>query len=50
MTGKWNRRLNRLTVRTAGEIAKIDARPAQWIASDALRELTCDRIQRRLNR
>jgi 3-methyladenine DNA glycosylase AlkD len=48
--GKRNRRLNRLAVKAAREIAKIDAGPARWIASDALRELTCDRIQRRLNR
>ncbi|MCX6817844.1 MAG: DNA alkylation repair protein [Candidatus Aenigmarchaeota archaeon] len=38
--GKRNLALNREAVKTAKEIAKIDSRAAQWIAQDALRELT----------
>jgi 3-methyladenine DNA glycosylase AlkD len=48
--GKRNRRLNRLAVRAATEIRKIDSTAARWIASDALRELTCDNVQARLTR
>jgi 3-methyladenine DNA glycosylase AlkD len=48
--GKRNRRLNRLTVRVAGQIRNIGCRPARWIASDALRELTSDQVRGRLRR
>jgi 3-methyladenine DNA glycosylase AlkD len=46
--GKRNRRLNRLAVRVAQDIRKVDSRAARWIAADALRELTCDKVQARL--
>jgi 3-methyladenine DNA glycosylase AlkD len=46
--GKRNARLNKLAVRTAQDIRRIDSRAARWIASDALRKLTCDRVQARL--
>ncbi len=48
--GKRNRRLNSLAIRTAEDIRRIDSRAAQWIASDALRELTGDKIRARLAR
>jgi 3-methyladenine DNA glycosylase AlkD len=38
--GKRSLRLNRAAVGTARDILKIDSKPARWIASDALRELT----------
>jgi 3-methyladenine DNA glycosylase AlkD len=46
--GKRNRRLNRLAVKTAERIGAIDSKAARWIAADALRELTSDKILRRL--
>ena len=41
--GKRNPILNRLSVETAREIQKINAKSARWIAADALRELTDER-------
>jgi len=46
--GKRNLRLNRKGIRTANEIQRIDSKSARWIASDALRELTSQTVQRRL--
>ena len=46
--GKRNRGLNNLAVQTAREIARLDSRAARWIAADALRELTSDKTQGRL--
>jgi 3-methyladenine DNA glycosylase AlkD len=46
--GKRNRVLNREAFRIAEEIRTIDSRAARWIASDALRELTGEEVQRRL--
>jgi 3-methyladenine DNA glycosylase AlkD len=46
--GKRNLRLNRAAIRTAREIQKLNSRAARWIASDALRELESDAVQRRL--
>jgi len=48
--GKRNRHLNEAAVRTAEGIRQIDSGAARWIASDALRELTSDRVRRRLKR
>jgi 3-methyladenine DNA glycosylase AlkD len=48
--GKRNRRLNSLAIRTAKDIRRIDSKAARWIASDALRELTCDKVRARLAR
>jgi hypothetical protein len=42
--------LNQRAIEVAREIQQIDARPARWIAADALRELTGEAIQRRLNK
>jgi len=47
--GKRNRNLCARAIETAGEIEKIDSRAARWIARDALRELTSEKIQERLS-
>ena len=46
--GKRNRTLNKIAIEVANEIRQIDSKAARWIADDALRELTSDRVQRRL--
>jgi 3-methyladenine DNA glycosylase AlkD len=47
--GKRNRNLNRLAIKTTRQIQQIDDRTARWIASDALRELTSEKLQHKLN-
>src|SRR3990167_7037704 len=46
--GKRNRALNKRAIGIAREIQKIDNKVAHWIATDALRELTSEKIQKRL--
>jgi len=46
--GKRNRHLNKLAIRTARKIRQIDSSSARWIASDALRELTAEKVRKRL--
>ena len=46
--GKRNLHLNSLAIETATEIQSLKSRAARWIASDALRELRSDAVQRRL--
>jgi len=46
--GKRNLNLNKKAILTAKEIQQLDSKPARWIASDALRELTSDAIKNRL--
>ncbi|MBM4448652.1 MAG: DNA alkylation repair protein [Chloroflexi bacterium] len=46
--GKRNRKLNGAALKTAEEIKKIDSRSARWIASDAIRELSSDAVQKKL--
>ena len=46
--GKRDARLNRLAIRSARTIGRSSAWSARWIASDALRELTDRKLQRRL--
>jgi 3-methyladenine DNA glycosylase AlkD len=46
--GKRNLHLNKLAIETAGAIRTVDSKAARWIASDALRELRSDAVQRRL--
>jgi 3-methyladenine DNA glycosylase AlkD len=48
--GKRNLDLNKKAIKTAKEIQKMESKSAKWIASDALRELTGDKIQKRLRR
>jgi 3-methyladenine DNA glycosylase AlkD len=46
--GKRNRVLNEQAIATAREIQALGTRPARWIAADALRELTGEKMQARL--
>lgn len=46
--GKRNRALNTAAVETARRLAARAERPARWVGSDALRELTSDAVQARL--
>jgi len=46
--GKRNRNLNRKAIKTAREIQKLKSKSAKWIASDTIRELVSDSVQRRL--
>ncbi len=48
--GKKNIRLNQKAIEIATEIQKIDSRSARWIASDALRELRSEKIQKKLSK
>lgn len=45
--GKRNLALNKLAIKTAEEIQKIDSKTAKWMAGDALRELTSPAVQAR---
>ncbi len=47
--GKRNRVLNRRAIEIAREIQKMDSKSARWIATDALRELTSEAVQKRLS-
>lgn len=46
--GKRNLHLNKRAIETAKEIQKINSKSARWIAADAIRELTSDKIKRKL--
>ncbi len=46
--GKRNGHLNAKALETAYEILHIDAKSAQWIARDAIRELESDAVRKRL--
>jgi len=46
--GKRNANLNKMAIKTAEEIQKIDSKSARWIAADALRELTGEAVQKKL--
>ena len=48
--GKRSRSLNEQAVAVAREIQSRGTRPARWIAADALRELTSEKVQARLNK
>jgi 3-methyladenine DNA glycosylase AlkD len=47
--GKRSGNLNRKAIQTAEEMLGIDSKTAQWIAKDALRELTDEKIRIRLS-
>jgi len=47
--GKRNLNLNKKAIKVAKEIKKIDSQGAKWIANDALRELTSEKIQASLD-
>jgi len=46
--GKRNRDLNKAAIKAAKKIQKIDSKSARWIASDAIRELESEAVQKRL--
>ncbi|HEY6102640.1 MAG TPA: DNA alkylation repair protein [bacterium] len=46
--GKRNAALNRRAIAVARDLQRRDSRSARWIASDALRELTGEAVQRRV--
>jgi 3-methyladenine DNA glycosylase AlkD len=46
--GKRSLFLNKMAIKTAKEIQGIDSKSARWIASDAIRELTSEAVQKRL--
>jgi 3-methyladenine DNA glycosylase AlkD len=46
--GKSNRHLNAKAIKSAERIRAQDTKSARWIANDALRELTSDKVQARL--
>jgi len=46
--GKRNLNLNKKAVETAKEIQQMGSRSARWIASNALRELSSEAVQKRL--
>jgi 3-methyladenine DNA glycosylase AlkD len=46
--GKRNRSLNREALKTARQIEEMDSRAAKWIASDAIKELQSEEVQKRL--
>lgn len=46
--GKRNKILNKEAIKTAKEILKIENKTAKWIASDAIRELESEQVQKRL--
>jgi 3-methyladenine DNA glycosylase AlkD len=48
--GKRSAYLNRLAIKTAEMIQKKNSKAASWVASDALRELTSEAVQKRLRR
>jgi 3-methyladenine DNA glycosylase AlkD len=48
--GKRNIDLNKAAIKVAEEIKEMDSKAARWIASDALRELRSESVQRRLRK
>jgi len=48
--GKRNINLNKAAVAIAQEIRLIDSKAARWIASDAIRELESESVQKRLKK
>lgn len=48
--GKRNKTLNKKMINVSKNIQKIDSKSAKWIASDAIRELTSEKVKQRLER
>jgi len=48
--GKRNQELNKIAIKTAREIQKINTKTSRWIAADAIRELKSDAVQKRLKK
>ena len=48
--GKRNLNLNKAAIKTAKEIQQIDSKAARWIASNAIKELEGEAVQKRLRK
>ena len=48
--GKRNKILNKKAIETAKNILEIDSKTARWIANDAIRELTSEKVSKRFKR
>ena len=48
--GKRNISINKRAIETAKKIQKFDSKTAKWIASDAIRELTSEKVKQKLVR
>jgi 3-methyladenine DNA glycosylase AlkD len=48
--GKRNQNLNKAAIEAARDIRQIDSKAARWIATDAIRELDSEAVQRRLKK
>lgn len=48
--GKRNTYLNSQAIEISNQILQLDSRSARWIASDALRELTSEAVQKKIHR
>jgi len=48
--GKRNLNLNKAAINTAKEIQRLNSKAARWVASDTLRELESEAVQKRLKR
>lgn len=48
--GKRNLNLNMAAIETAREIKEMNSKPARWIASNAIRELESEAVQKRLKK
>jgi len=48
--GKRNLALNKKAIQTSKEILKLDTKTARWIANDAIRELSSEKIQNRFKK
>jgi 3-methyladenine DNA glycosylase AlkD len=48
--GKRNPNLNKAAIKAAKEIQQIDCKTAHWVASDAIKELESEAVQRRLRK
>ena len=48
--GKKNPNLNKVAIKAAKDIQKIDSKAARWVASGAIRELESEAVQRRLRK
>ena len=48
--GKRNKKLNKEALAVAREIQKLDSKSAKWIANDAIRELTGEKVKDRFRK
>jgi len=48
--GKRNATLNKVAIKTAKELQRVDSKAARWIAADAIRELEGVGVQKRLRK